>query len=280
MTSATHTYEPGSAEERRPEGNGGRSDDGERLARALGVFSVGLGLAQILAPHGVARAIGVDDDDENRKTMRAVGLPGDRHRRGTAHPTASRCVRLGTGDGGRHGSGHAGAGVQLPAQRPQPPRRGDRRGRRGDDSRHHREPAAQPGGKRRRASAAPAHHQGIRVRKAITINRPPEEVYALLAQPREPAPVHGAPRVRPRAGRPALLLEGRSPPGHDGRVDGRDRRGPAQRAHLVALDRGRAGAELRDRAIHPGARRARDRGAPRAEATTRPPVRWEPRSPS
>ena len=79
MTSATHTYEPGSAEERQREGNGGRSnerrtDDGERLARALGVFSIGLGLAQILAPHGVARAIGVDDDDENGMTMRAVGF--------------------------------------------------------------------------------------------------------------------------------------------------------------------------------------------------------------
>jgi uncharacterized membrane protein len=56
------------------EGNGSRGNDGERLAKALGVFSVGLGLAQILAPHCVARAIGVDDDDENRRTMRAVGL--------------------------------------------------------------------------------------------------------------------------------------------------------------------------------------------------------------
>ena len=50
------------------------TNDGERLAKALGVFSVGLGLAQILAPRVVARAIGVDDDDDNRRTMRAVGL--------------------------------------------------------------------------------------------------------------------------------------------------------------------------------------------------------------
>lgn len=50
------------------------TNDGERLAKALGVFSVGLGLAQILAPHGVARAIGVDDDDANGWTMRAVGF--------------------------------------------------------------------------------------------------------------------------------------------------------------------------------------------------------------
>jgi uncharacterized membrane protein len=40
----------------------------------LGVFSVGLGLAQILAPRGVARAIGLEDEDESRKTMRAVGF--------------------------------------------------------------------------------------------------------------------------------------------------------------------------------------------------------------
>ena len=44
MTSATHTYEPASDEEWRRGDNGGRSDDGERLAKALGVFSVGLGL--------------------------------------------------------------------------------------------------------------------------------------------------------------------------------------------------------------------------------------------
>jgi uncharacterized membrane protein len=58
-------------------GNGrrhGDSADGERLARFLGLFSIGLGAAQILAPGGVARAIGVADDDRNRKAMLAVGL--------------------------------------------------------------------------------------------------------------------------------------------------------------------------------------------------------------
>jgi uncharacterized membrane protein len=72
MTTATYMNDPAGLEERRRDGNGGRSHDDERLARVLGVFSVGLGLAQILAPHGVARAIGVND--ENRKTMRAVGF--------------------------------------------------------------------------------------------------------------------------------------------------------------------------------------------------------------
>jgi uncharacterized membrane protein len=44
------------------------------LARALGVFSVGLGLTQVLAPDGVARAIGLDADDGNRTRLRAVGF--------------------------------------------------------------------------------------------------------------------------------------------------------------------------------------------------------------
>ena len=74
MTSSTHTYDLESGSEWRREGSGGHGSDGERLARALGVFSVGLGLAQILAPHGVTRAIGIEDDDDNRKTMRAVGF--------------------------------------------------------------------------------------------------------------------------------------------------------------------------------------------------------------
>jgi uncharacterized membrane protein len=74
MTTATHTNEPVGTAEWAREGNGSRSSDGERLARALGLFSVGLGLTQVLAPHGMARAIGIDDDDDNRKTMRALGL--------------------------------------------------------------------------------------------------------------------------------------------------------------------------------------------------------------
>ena len=74
MTSATYIDDPAGLQGWRHPGNGSRSRDDERLARMLGVFSVGLGLAQILAPHGVARAIGVDDDDENSRTLRAVGL--------------------------------------------------------------------------------------------------------------------------------------------------------------------------------------------------------------
>jgi len=177
MTSTTHTYEPGSAEERRREGNGGRSDDGERLARALGVFSVGLGLAQILAPRGVARAIGVDDDHVNRKTMRAVGF---------------REIATGVG--------------LLTRRRPAPFAWGRLTGdamvlamlgrafssRRNDHNRLAAATAAVAGvtildiiTSQRLSRAgngtsigAPARRQGIQVRNAITINRPPEEVYA------------------------------------------------------------------------------------------------------
>jgi uncharacterized membrane protein len=48
---------------------------GDPLAQGMGWFSIGLGLAQLLAPRGLARAIGVGDDDERtRNLMRACGL--------------------------------------------------------------------------------------------------------------------------------------------------------------------------------------------------------------
>jgi uncharacterized membrane protein len=51
-----------------------RLDDAERVARGLGWFSIGLGLAQITAPRRVARMIGVDDGEANRDTMLAIGV--------------------------------------------------------------------------------------------------------------------------------------------------------------------------------------------------------------
>jgi uncharacterized membrane protein len=46
----------------------------ERRAKGLGWFSIGLGLAEIAAPRSVARMIGVNDDEETRNTLFAVGL--------------------------------------------------------------------------------------------------------------------------------------------------------------------------------------------------------------
>jgi len=47
-----------------------KADRAEQLARALGWFSIGLGLAQLLAPRGLSRAIGTQ---ERPRTMRALG---------------------------------------------------------------------------------------------------------------------------------------------------------------------------------------------------------------
>jgi hypothetical protein len=46
----------------------------ERLARGLGWFSIGLGVAEFAAPSLVARLIGVPDDGGRRKALRALGL--------------------------------------------------------------------------------------------------------------------------------------------------------------------------------------------------------------
>jgi uncharacterized membrane protein len=52
----------------------GTGDGAERRAKGLGWFSIGLGLAQIGAPRSVARFIGINDNDETRNTMFAIGL--------------------------------------------------------------------------------------------------------------------------------------------------------------------------------------------------------------
>ena len=72
MTTATHDTwtegAPSSGKHMDMRGNGGgvrtaEQESGgmnaEGLARALGFFSIGLGLAQILSPRGVARTIGL-----------------------------------------------------------------------------------------------------------------------------------------------------------------------------------------------------------------------------
>jgi uncharacterized membrane protein len=54
-------------------GHPSMNGDMERLARALGWFSLGLGLAQIAAPARVAQMVGVEDDDETIAIMRVLG---------------------------------------------------------------------------------------------------------------------------------------------------------------------------------------------------------------
>ena len=52
-----------------------RGTGGESLADFLGYFSIGLGLAEVLAPQLISRAIGIKHPDErNRATVRLMGL--------------------------------------------------------------------------------------------------------------------------------------------------------------------------------------------------------------
>jgi len=72
----TSSYTSGRSSNRRwTDQESSRPDDNaERRAKGLGWFSIGLGLAQIGAPRAVARFIGVNDDEETKNTMFAIGL--------------------------------------------------------------------------------------------------------------------------------------------------------------------------------------------------------------
>jgi uncharacterized membrane protein len=72
----SRSFQPsGYGERPRVSGNGNHSISGaereERLAKALGWFSIGLGLTEIAAPRALAKLIGVSD---NRTLLRAFGL--------------------------------------------------------------------------------------------------------------------------------------------------------------------------------------------------------------
>jgi uncharacterized membrane protein len=55
-------------------GDGRERKASDPIAMAMGLFSVGLGLAQLAAPRKMVNAIGVEDTDRNRDTMIALGL--------------------------------------------------------------------------------------------------------------------------------------------------------------------------------------------------------------
>ena len=48
--------------------------EGDWIATAMGLFSVGLGLSQVLAPGRMARCIGLRDEHQNRSMMRWIGF--------------------------------------------------------------------------------------------------------------------------------------------------------------------------------------------------------------
>jgi uncharacterized membrane protein len=151
-----------------------RKGDAERLSRALGMFSVGLGLSQILAPRGVARAIGLEDDDGNRRLMMAFGL----------RELATGVGLLTRPDSATFAWGRvAGDAMDLAVLG---------QALTSDRNDHNRVAAAAAavlgvtaldviaGQKLSRADGdgmSEPQERGIRVRKAITINRSPEEAY-------------------------------------------------------------------------------------------------------
>jgi uncharacterized membrane protein len=53
--------------------NEDRGTGGESLADFLGVFSIGLGLAQVLAPETMSKICGIEDAEGNKPLMRALG---------------------------------------------------------------------------------------------------------------------------------------------------------------------------------------------------------------
>jgi uncharacterized membrane protein len=67
---STDSYE----QEGREASSRGMMSDPHRMARGLGWFSVGLGLAQVTAPRRVARLVGMPETDANANTMFAFGL--------------------------------------------------------------------------------------------------------------------------------------------------------------------------------------------------------------
>ena len=82
-TECTNEWHTGSAPSARPsavqdgEGwqqSGARGGTLERLSRGLGWFSIGLGLAQLVAPRRLAQLIGVPHDANTQAVLRAVGL--------------------------------------------------------------------------------------------------------------------------------------------------------------------------------------------------------------
>jgi uncharacterized membrane protein len=154
-----------------------RRGDGETLASGLGWFSLALGIAQIAAPGGIARLIGVRSTTRSRALMRAIGV---------------REVAAGVGILSQTRTSDwawarvAGDVMDLTLLGSAMTAKGARRGRAAAAS------AAVLGvaaldvlagqeldreavtGTTGRASRT----RGIRVMKSITVNRPPDEVYA------------------------------------------------------------------------------------------------------
>ena len=173
------------------------------LAIGLGCFSVGLGLAEVLAPHALARLIGAEEDDDTAAQLRTLGAR------------------------------EIGTGLAILAQPAQPAWLWSRVGgdaldlawlgntasdRRTDRTRLATAAAAVLGVtaldvlcaqqlSRERANGGDVSPR-VRVHRQVTIRRPVEDVYALLAPLREPAALHAPPRRGEGPGQRPFTLDG------------------------------------------------------------------------
>ena len=164
--------------------------DGVGLAAFLGWFSIGLGVAQVTAPGGVARLIGMRDDDHNRSTMRALGmreiasgvgiLSGTRQSPWLWSRVAGDAMDLGIpsrnlrGDGDERGRTAAATAAVLGVTAldflcAQQVTRTERAARERD---------MRDGRPLPRTRAARPHPALVRTKQSITVARPPAEVYA------------------------------------------------------------------------------------------------------
>src|SRR5918994_2200770 len=126
--------------------------DEERLANALGWFSIGLGLAEVVAPGSVARLVGVRDDERNRWALRAMGVREVVSGVGIlAQPRPAGWVWAAVGG---VTALDVMCGERLSAN------------------------AGSSAGRSRAWMARAPHERAVHVRKSVTIDRPAEDLYA------------------------------------------------------------------------------------------------------
>lgn len=186
------------------------------MANGLGWFSIGLGLAQIAAPGGVARLIGIGEDEKSRQIMHAVGLREIASGVGIlsqSRPAGWLWARAG-GDlmdlallGAAFSSEETrrdrlamavAAVLGVAAMDLACARRLDERGR----SEHRYAGDRRRQGRllegRSHRGRGGAEGRGIHIRKAVTLNRPPEEVYGFWRDLRNlPRVLHHLEEVEP-----------------------------------------------------------------------------------
>jgi uncharacterized membrane protein len=155
----------------------GRSSDGEGLAKALGWFSLGLGIAQLTAPKRLNRMIGAREDSKSRTMMLAVGVR--EIAAGVGLLTQARPAAWAWGRVAGDAMDLALVGNALTSDEHDRPRTAATATALLAITALDVYCAQRLTQTRRDAmTKADAKHQGTRVRKSITVNRPASEVYA------------------------------------------------------------------------------------------------------